>query len=216
MRHILCSVVVLVASSSVLAQTPPAAATLQLTFASNRVSASGATGGGDVVMVSYGRSWRSFHNVLERRQMVARADAAGNVSMEVPSGVPPMSLWIAVDVASGSYGAGMADGSVPRQRAIDAGALKKDNNGQLKKLIAGLPMAYAVLVRPGESAWELFAGDGGAHDGDRTLDGRTEFSLDDFQAMAGEAAPPKNFRKGDLLILISPEELAFSSIRLEK
>jgi hypothetical protein len=117
---------------------------------------------------------------------------------------------------SGRYGAAAPANAPIRALPIAAGALKKANNGQLKKLIAKLPDAYFVFVRPGEGVWESTAGDGGPLDGDRSVDGAIELSLDDLRPVGDAGATPNNFRKGDLLLVFSPEQTAFFVARLDK
>lgn len=189
---------------------------LSLNVTEAQVTVSGAQSKANVLLVGYSRWLRNYELKLERNRAFLIADSAGAASLTPKGGVQPDSVWVAVDLQSGRYGSAAPASSPLREAAISADTLKKENNGQVKKLIAKLTMAYFVVVRPGEGAWELDAGDGSGHDRDLAIDGETEMSLDDLKAIGGAPAAPKNLEKGDLLFVFSPDQGTFSSIRLDQ
>jgi hypothetical protein len=60
------------------------------------------------------------------------------------------------------------------------------------------------VVRPGQTAWERSAGDGGASDEDRTSNGSVAVSIDRFTPIDGASPAPAHFRKGDVLVAVDP------------
>jgi hypothetical protein len=122
-----------------------------------------------------------------------------------------------VEIESGRYGAARPQSAsdAPVGRQIPGDSLEKDNKGQLKKLISRLPFTYLVLVRPGEGAWEMTAGDGGKDDHDHQVDGKIELSPDDLRPIGHDApAPPDQFRKGDVILLFAPQDNTYFFARL--
>lgn len=176
------------------------------------------TGGhpnGKILIVGYARTRARYKVNFRRHRAYLTADVKGAASLKLNDGFVPQSTWVGVDVQSGRYGVIIADDSPGRQRSLPPGALKKAN-GKFKRLEAALPMTYAVVVRPGEGAWDASAGDGGAHDRGNGLDGKTELAVEDFQSVYEERPSPDDFRKGDLLLVFSPEQAAFYALRLEE
>lgn len=176
------------------------------------------TGGhpnGKILIVGYARTSARFKVNLRRHRAYLTADDKGAAALKLNDMIVPQSTWVGVDVQSGRYGVMIADESPGRQRSLPPGALKK-SNGKFKRLEAALPMAYVVAVRPGEGAWDASAGDGGAHDRGNGLDGKTELAVEDFQSIYEERPAPDDFRKGDLLLVFSPEQAAFYALRMEE
>jgi hypothetical protein len=176
------------------------------------------TGGhpnGKILIVGYARTSARYKVNFRRHRAYLTADDKGAASLKLDGGIVPLSTWVGVDVQSGRYGVIIADESPGRQRSLPPGALKK-SNGKFSRLEAALPMAYVVAVRPGEGAWDASAGDGGPHDRGNGLDGRTELAVEDFQSVYEERPSPGEFRKGDLLLVFSPEQVTIFALRLEE
>lgn len=170
----------------------------------------GATPGASVIVTGYEERLHASQQSRIRRQRIDLADAQGVVIRQFASDIAPRSFWIAVDVATGAVAAATPVGGLPlSQRPIPDDLLKKDNNGQLKKLVSRLPYASFLLVRPGEGAWELIAGDGGVTDGDHSVDGKIETDLDQMEPMVAVSAPPKKFEEGDVLLILLPNSMSF-------
>lgn len=186
------------------------ASPLPVTVSERQVSVTGAHPNGKVLIVGYERYWSNYSLKFHRHRAYLSADGTGTVKITPAAGIRPDSVWVAVDVESGRYGVTAPAKAPIRQTLQAAHALKKGSG----RLVTELPLAYFVVVRPGEGAWELFAGDGGRQDADGRADGKTELSVTDFKPVAGGGAGPESFRKGDLLLAFSPEQLSFSPVRV--
>jgi len=167
-----------------------------------------------VLLVGYSRWRQDYIGRLQRDRAYLIADAEGIASLTPGSGVRPDSVWVAVDIQTGRYGSAAPVSSPMREIPIGEQALRKEK-GRLKKLMPQLRMAYFVMVRPGEGAWEKDAGGGVRDDRVAAIEGRTEISLDGLKPIGSSPAAPGEFRAGDLLLVFSPENGMFSSIRPE-
>lgn len=188
---------------------------LTVVVTDQEVAVDNATPGADVLVVGYVRSLPQYNWRYHRHRMLTPADRAGTVRMTPARGAGPDALWIAVDVSTGEVAIGTPDTKPARHTALGRDKLRKDTNGRLKKAELDAPLSYAVLVRPGVGAWELTTGDGGLRDDDGMVDGTTLASLHAFKAVRGSEAPPDEFLKGDVLLVLSPEDLSLVSGRIE-
>ncbi len=188
---------------------------LTIAFDDARVTAGGANSGAKVIVVGYERRIQDRVQAVKRHHSVLTADAGGNAVMKPDGGVSPHSVWVAVDVATGRFGTAAPGGGSGQQIALRPESLKKDNLGQLRKFVSRLPRTYLLLVRPGAGAWDLMAGDGGRSDDDLVIDGKIEVSTESMKPMRGYGEAPKNFRKGDLIVGFSPDQLAYFVVRIE-
>lgn len=199
---------------SALVWSSPAAAVV-ITFAAQDVRVENATPAGKVLLVGIERTGFDYKTRLRQHRALLPADAAGTLVVQTGVSLHPESVWLAVDVASGDYIARTVSGAPPRQLQLSPELLKKENNGQLKKLLTRLPRAYFLLVRPGGGAWHLMAGDGVAGDTDGSLDGATVASIDGFTSMGGSDPAPHQFTHGDRLFVISPDQVALAVITVK-
>jgi hypothetical protein len=193
-----------------------AADALPVNIDAHRLSVAGVPPGGEILFVGYDREPRKYAANVRRHRALRTADSQGIAQLEPHGGVRSDSVWVAIDVNSGRLGVTAPEGSELRHAPIPEDVLKKDNSGQLRKFLSKLPFVYVVVVRPGAGVWELFAGDGGIHDNDKTVDGDTEILLADVKSIGKERSAPSNFRKDDVLILFSPEHVAVWTLRIEK
>lgn len=187
---------------------------LAISVDDQKVTVTGGQPGGKILIVGYERINGRFKVTFSRHRAYLPATDGGELVLSPRGGVPGDSLWIGVDVQSGRFGVVSPGPLPPRELPFADDALKNDNNGQLKKLVFGLPLSYLVVVRPGEGAWELTAGDGGRHDTDLSADGKTEMSIDDFRPLSDGLPALSQFRRNDLLLVFSPDQVAFSVVRV--
>ncbi|HEX7150403.1 MAG TPA: hypothetical protein VF618_02870 [Thermoanaerobaculia bacterium] len=182
---------------------------LAITLTAREVRVTGATPDAAVIVTGYEEKHYPSQRGVTRRQRIERAGANGAATRHFESDISPRSFWIAVDVKSGAVATAAPAGMPLAQRPLPEDLLKTDNNGQLKKLVSRLAYASFLLVRPGEGAWEMKAGDGGASDGDHSVDGKIETDLDQFEPMVDVTDPPKKFERGDVLVIMMPETMSF-------
>ncbi len=184
----------------------PAAAVAQpvLSFEDQAVVVSGGTPEGDIVLWSvYRERPGGVSTRIGRVYERVTSDASGVARLELGRGVPELSVWSAVDLASGQAAVGTPGSFAlteidPQGRRIDR-ALNR-----LEVDVHGLELLF---VRPGVGSWRLAIHDGGPEDEDGAYDGSLRASLAALlpDAKAGNA-PPK-FQKGDVLVAVDPTDL---------
>jgi hypothetical protein len=218
-RALLCAVAALsVTLAAPAAETEPPP--LAMRFSDGAVVASGATAGAKVLFVGCTRRVSDYTTRTAYHTFIAQADQKGEARYVVrpvstpPAEVPANSFWIVTDLETGRYGVAAPGGSALKQLHPGRASVAKSNNGQLNKLVAFMPYAQFALVRPGVGAWTRTAGDGGESDRDGLNNGYIEASIDDMQPIVNAAAPPKNYDKGDIVIIIDEEKLAFFVTRV--
>lgn len=151
--------------------------------------------------------------VVRRAVMLSDPAKSGTYTLDLGKPVPAAAIWIAVDLATGSYTAAGSPGYFAAQLAPKAGGLKNDNAGQLRQLELAASELEMLLVRPGEGAWRLHAAK--AAKGDENAAELTKplrIDLRSMQAVAGSAPPPPNFKNGDIVGLIDPQWMKYRVI----
>lgn len=191
-----------------------AAAAPKLTFAATTVTASGFSPGGQVVWWTSAREVAAdYYTMLTHHQTVAVADSAGQ-SIYAPGGpVPPRSMWIAVDLATGAYALD-APGSSLLEVSLPPGAFKPGAGSAADLLTERRSFLQALLVRPGLGAWETAVGDGGPADEDGLPgDGGVAVSLANLRALTTGGTAPTKALAQDLLVVLDPLSLEVAVTR---
>lgn len=195
----------------------PDGSSVHITVSSDRLSISGLTPGGGLVL--FGISARPLRGVIAKKQIaeiLPDADRDGVVAYEPADGIPFRSVWVAIDLATGAYSVAAPEHYALDHAEIQRKALAKDADGLVEALDLDAVRSEVLLVRPGASAWRLHAFEGGSGDGDRTHDGRLRVIFDQFRSLDGSAAKsPKKAKKGDVLALIEPVRLEVRTVVIE-
>lgn len=190
------SLAVAVAALILVADSP---GSLQLTLGESSASVTGVEPGGGVAWFSLSREPGAYSENLVLRADIGRdADADGRLSYDADSPIADKSVWVAVDLSTGEYGVSTPGGKAPRTGEVRGRGLGVARNF----LEDEREEVEAMLVRPGEGAWILTAGDGSAADADRESDRSLRLSFADFRPVASSPASPDKLRKGDVLVLI--------------
>ncbi len=189
-----------VIGSRVIAQTP-----LSLGFEAQAATVSGATPGGEVVVwgIYRERLARISTRVGQLGERVA-ADASGAARLDLGRGVPGLSVWAAVDLASGRTALGSPGGF--RWTEIDPKGRRIDK--ALGRLAVDRHSLSVLVVRPGAGSWQLNVFDGGALDEDGTYDGSLRASLSAFLPDRKSGDAPPRFQTGDVVVAVDPDDLA--------
>ena len=137
------------------------------------------------------------------------SDGDGKVELEVPAGISPLSVWVAVDLATGTVATASPEGFKPPPiTAPDAPELLAPAPADTHlQALAGI--VRALVVRPGSGAWQTLAGDGTALDIDLEQDGTITLDLAQLEPIADSPAPPETFAAGDVVVFIDAETLGF-------
>ena len=190
--------------SRLIAQTP-----LSLAFEPQAATVAGATPGGDVVV------WAVYRERLARVSTSVgklgdrvTADASGAARLDLGRDVPGLSVWAAVDLASGRLALASPSGFQwaeidPKGRRIDKA---------LGRLAVDRHQLSILLVRPAAGSWQLDVFDGGALDEDGAYDGSLRASLAAFLPDRKSGHAPPRFEAGDVLVAVDPEDLAAFSM----
>lgn len=209
---ILCAVAV--ALSLHAAQPQPAG--LGITAAGRTITVSNATARGPVFIAGYMRIPDRWAAVDSRHQAALTAGSDGAVSLELTTDIAEQSMFVAIDVTTGAYAAVAGSPRFPlRALTLPDGDIKTDKNGDIKKIELHLPYAYVVVVQAGVGAWEVTTGDGGTSDGDQKLDGKIDLDVEAMKPLGSAATPPKKLKKGDLVLVLDPQQMAFFAGRVK-
>lgn len=196
-----------------------AAATPLLIFDGDVAVVEGVTPGGSVVLYGLTREWTgAATRVREVFEQVVDDDGDGIASHTLDHPVPAVSLWTAVDLATGELEVAGPEGFASRELTFPPGAIQNGPSRRLDRLELTGRSQHIVLVRPGAAegagAWLLRLGDGGDQDEDGANDGRMSFLLSQMTPLAAGPAPPDELADGDVLAILDPETLDFTVVTL--
>lgn len=200
-----------------------AAASPTITLAERSVALEGLTPDGRAVLFSIGQPPGHLMRVTARHEEAVVADAAGAVTVELPSPVPERSVWAVVDLESGELALTAPEGFELREVAFPGrglGAARRtlrDERRFLDVLLvrpaAGVPSGGDAAAETG--AWRRTFGDGGESDGDGTVDGVIEAPIERLRPIGDSpAAPPVELRPGDVVVAIDPITLEIYAAKL--
>ncbi|MGN6184317.1 MAG: hypothetical protein ACTHQM_11755 [Thermoanaerobaculia bacterium] len=207
---------ILLCAGALNAAQPPA--NLQIELAPARVSMTGVTPGGKVIVFAVTlQSERGMQTLRRFEQVMVDDDRNGIVVLDPNGGVPLRSIWTAVDLASGAKAIRVPAGFDLNDRQIDAREFRKDPAGVLDAFFQEALSLDFLLVRPGAGAWQLRAREGGSRDGDRARDGKLSVVFEDAQPMDTDfGKAPKHLKAGDVLIAIDPGRLELMTATISK
>jgi hypothetical protein len=184
-----------------------------ITFEDQAVALSGLTPGGQVAYFSIAREEAEYAATIVRRAGIATAVADGTVVVPLGVSVALKSIWVVVDLSSGSYAAQTPTAFPLRQVNWRAAGLlpNKDRADQINE---GRAFVVFFVARPqaGSSsssnadagAWMGTVGDGSTDDDDGAADGQLTVSIDRLQPLGSSGAPPAHFQKKDVVAMIDP------------
>ncbi len=193
----------------------PVLAAPSITQVPKGLSAQGITPGGRAIWWSVAYEHPdSFVTVVQRLEEKVDDDLDGTVAFGYDGELPDTSLWLVVDVATGTYGTfapvdfGVTETALPPEAAQSTAG-----RGPVDEFLeAAHPLIDVLLVRPGQGAWELRAGDGADADQDGGIEGEIRFAIDGMSPVGATAAPPARYADGDRLLSIDLEHLELSSL----
>lgn len=189
------------------------AAAAPLTLGANPTAlvATGVTAHGQVVFIGFSREIDPEDDVVSihrRVEVLTDDDGDGSVTLDLGQAVPERSMWVAVDLASGSAGSA----APPGFRLLSVGWKGEGAKpGPTHDVVEDArPFAEVFVVRQGVGAWTLRVGDGGPDDGDGVSNGRFQAALDAMTPLPGSPAPPPHFQARDIVIVMDPNALEFT------
>ncbi|MEP7009931.1 MAG: hypothetical protein ABJC13_06385 [Acidobacteriota bacterium] len=171
---------------------------------------------GKVVFFGVSRQIDPDEIVTRRRLAELRADEDGDgvVTLALDRPVAPVSVWAAVDLASGDVAVVSPTGSRTPRGGFRGRGLGHRETG--RGTVHDLRFQSELLVvRPGVGggAWTLTAGDGNVGDEDGDANGELETALDRMTPLDASPAPPEDFGPGDVVLLVDPRSLEVVLVR---
>ena len=195
----------------------PAAPELELVFEDEAVVVRGAKAGETVVLFGVNRHISPDDAVLLRRVADALvADATGEARFELEGGAARQSMWVAVDLATGTLRTAAPQGYRVRQVSFRGRGLgrRADDRDALEDMRSFVEI---LGVRPGVGAWTVTVGDGSPIDEDLRVDGRLEVALDNLQPLGDSpAVAPDKVQRGDVVVLMDPNAMELTIVSVDR
>lgn len=185
--------------------------TVAVAFETSRVTVSGVSPGGNVLLYGLGRDFvRVSPELLRWAKVEAASTTDGTATFDIGRAVPARSVWIVVDVSTGAYAVATPQASFRRERAADQASfvINAAGNPQFFKMRGtGLDL---LVVMPGVGGWLATVG---ASPGTDASGKAGWFSQVDFAKMVpiGSAPPAPEMLTGkELVVAIDPDSFEFS------
>jgi hypothetical protein len=196
-----------------LAQTP--ATGPALTFGQQSVQVQGMTPNGTVVWFGMGLDIVEYSEMRSEVQEPAVADAQGNSTLEFAADVPPRSVYVAVDLATGAYAVGSPTAFTPGRFAVAPSAILNGAGATPDQLADSADFIHVLLVRPGQGAWAATIGRGGAADQSEPGDPNLRFAIESLQPVTpNAAAAPAKLTSNDILFVARPRVMEMGTARV--
>jgi len=153
-----------------------------------------------------------FHAKLARVvEVLIDDDQDGEAVLDLQNAViPPLSVWLAADLQSGSTGFAIGDVDFAPE-TLNVPTLGTEAPGGPESLLqfASMGSVEAVMVRLGLGAWAISGHDAGQGESSELPDGKLDLELQQFEALIGFSDPPESFSTTDLILAIEPRSLAW-------
>jgi hypothetical protein len=149
-------------------------------------------------------------------------DKDGRIRVELElAAVPPKFLAVAVAFESGRYGVLTPESSPAREVALPATSLLEGPGNRLDRLEEKRSYIELFLARAGgdssaPGAYTLTVGDGTDSDVSPASDGVVRTMVSDMEPVGASPPAPLAYEKGDLLVLVAPEEMQYHVGRIER
>jgi hypothetical protein len=186
------------------AAVPCSGVDLALTVTASTVTVTDVSKGGRVALlgatVDTIRGVQTFSTFSEA---LIDPDGDGTIVFTPPSGIPVRSVWVAVDIGSGSRAIGSRVGHQVISVIFPLQSLKKNADGLVEALEQNRATLDLLLVRPGDGAWIVRGADGLANDDDSTT-GRLKLTFETAAPLGDTKKAPKQLKRGDVVAAIDP------------
>jgi hypothetical protein len=146
-------------------------------------------------------------------------DGDGTVRFELGREVPPMGVWVAVELATGASAAATSPDfeAGPLAQPVELGS---DLAGDPASVRTAGRLLDVFLVRPGEAeaagAWQASAANGGPADAEVDDEATLAVPAERLEALTPGLAATETFAAGDVLVLIDPETLRWRVLTLDE
>jgi hypothetical protein len=142
------------------------------------------------------------------------ADAAGTARYEVPNGLAPLSVWAAVETASGQFAIAAPDGSEATEIPFPAEGVGRAPGGALNRIRTSWDRTEALVVRPGAGAWRGAASRPASAVAGVAGEQGAEVDLGGVVPVGGAGQAPRELMPGDLVMAVDVDNLDYFVARL--
>jgi hypothetical protein len=141
----------------------------------------------------------------ERRFLLSDDDNDGIV--RVDTGAQGEAIWMVIDLANGDYAVGAPPNIEARRKPLPQSSIVPPGNGRGAQVSYPGGVLVFWLARPGVGAWAFMVEDGDTAAGDTASDGQLTPLLTALTPVGDSPPAPAEFRKGDVIAVVSPETL---------
>jgi hypothetical protein len=173
-------------------------------FESNRIIVSGVTPKSQVYAYSLSReATGTFSNMVPRETVVSDDDGDGVVTWVIEKEIATRSIWLAVDLASGTPAVATPGGYDAKRIELTDVNLRKEFGSGVGQLAFGGDFVEFVVVRPSGGVWRAIASRGGPADEGADPE-RATISIEKLERRAGTTeSAPKHLRRGDVVLMLN-------------
>lgn len=179
------------------------------------VVVSGLDPGATVLLLGAGRDHTGIRpEVLTPAEVATDGDGDGTIELSLGRRVPMRSVWLIVDLATGSFSSAAPEGSAAREVDAQTGeaASMQTLAGDVYRYPTGL--LRLCVVRPCGGVWAATVGDGSIADADGASDGYVTVAVAAMAALSGGVAAPARLEPDDLVVAIDLDLLQYSLARV--
>jgi hypothetical protein len=140
-------------------------------------------------------------------------DGIVRLELEVPR---PVAVWLVVDMSTGQRTIAAPAGVVLNRTVLpSASLLGGGTNAVAGVLVENETLAVCWVVRPSVGAWRMMMEDGSNLDVDGASDGSVTSVLGGLDAVDQSPAAPAGLASGDIVVIVSLEQLAVTDLRVD-
>ncbi len=122
-----------------------------------------------------------------------------------------------MDLASGDFEAAAPEKFRLKKVCFRGRGIGKRPDGR-DSIVDARALAEILVIRPGAGpgagVWHLYVGDGGPSDEGGSPNGLLEAALDRMEPLAGSPPPPQTFQKDDIVLLLDPDQLEMTLVKM--
>lgn len=188
-----------------------ASASPAVAFTPRSVHVSGLTSRSDLIYLEAARVARGYaRDMVTVAKRLSDSDADGAVDLPFGPRVPLHSLWIVVDLESGTSTVASPHPNGPTHTQ------EKLNVGQLRQLSRDGGYRMFLLVRPRVGAWSQIVADSGIYDSDGPVpDEKVKLDIERMQAVGDSPEAPRHLEQTDVVFVVDPINLTAVELRNE-
>jgi hypothetical protein len=190
--------------------------TITFQFGAQTVEINGVTPRATVYIYGLAREPKGWTtSIVPRETKLRDDDGDGRIIWDLERPFPWRSVWFAVELESGNYGAAAPKEYTTRRIDLTSTHLKKDAAGEVQQLALGGSMIEFIVVRPksGE-VWGATVASRGSQD-EGTEVGKVALSVLKLQPRDASSGPaPKSLKKDDVIFALNSFKAEYGVARV--